>query len=114
MKYYSAEEIDAILQGFPDVFRNQFGKEIDYNHFHEVINKLLLEKETQLIEQRFFDLSPQSLRVILEKLKKRATIGKQQTGVDYEPASIKSSEPKKNNAHGPRGDTKRTLRPSTK
>ena len=112
MKYYSAEEIDAILQGFPDVFKNQFGKDLDYDHFHNIIHKLLLEKETQIIEQRFFDLAPKSLRVILEKLKKRAIIDKQKTGVVSD--SIKSDESKENNAHSPRGHTKRTLRPSVK
>lgn len=68
MKNRSQEEINAILQTFPDVFEDLTGNQLTSAAVQEVIVELLKSKEKELIRQRFFDFSPLNLRDILKKL----------------------------------------------
>lgn len=69
MRDRSPEELDAILQAFPDIFEAQFGKSINPALIEKVLTDLLNEKELDLIKQRFFDFSPANLREIIERIK---------------------------------------------
>lgn len=69
MRDRSPEELDAILQAFPDIFEAQFGKSINPALIERVLTDLLNEKELDLIKQRFFDFSPSNLREIIERIK---------------------------------------------
>jgi DNA-directed RNA polymerase subunit F len=73
MKNRSQEEIDAILQTFPDVFEDLTGKKLTKEQVSEVITEILKLKERDIIKQRFLDFSPFNLREILKSLNKEET-----------------------------------------
>jgi hypothetical protein len=69
MRDRSPEELDAILQSFPDVFENEMGKPINPELVEKVLGDLLAERELNLIKQRFFDFSPANLREVIQRIK---------------------------------------------
>lgn len=68
MGHRSSEELDGLLQAFPDVFKEQFGKELNHDTLVSIVQTILYSKEEQVIKQRFSDLTPKNLREVLEKL----------------------------------------------
>ena len=68
MKNRSKEEIDAILQTFPDVFEDLTGNKLTSEQVTEVITEILKLKERDIIRQRFLDFSPLNLREVLKLL----------------------------------------------
>lgn len=74
MRNRSKEELEAILQTFPDVFEDQTGKTLTKEAIIEVIVKILVEKEAQLIKQRFYELSIRDLREILAKMNDQPSV----------------------------------------
>ena len=74
MRNRSKEELEAILQTFPDVFEDQTGKTLTKEAIVDVIVKILIEKEAQLIKQRFYELSIRDLRCILAKVNDQPSV----------------------------------------
>lgn len=68
MKNRTKEEIDSIMQSFPDVFEDQTGRLLTKEAIILIVETILKEKEETLIKQRFCDLSIRDLRTILKKL----------------------------------------------
>lgn len=69
MRDRSSEELDAILQAFPDVFESQFGKPLVSGVVESILQEILQEKEKEVIRLRFLDFSPRNLREMLHKIK---------------------------------------------
>lgn len=68
MRPKSKEELEGLLQAFPDVFRDQVGHDLDVNKVKAIIRDLIKEREDFIIRQRFLDLPPANLREILTML----------------------------------------------
>ena len=68
MRERSHEELQGILQAFPDVFEAQMGTKLTIEKLKAVLTEKLKEKEQFLLDQRFADFSPASLRALLQIL----------------------------------------------
>lgn len=68
MRERSLEEIQGILQSFPDVFEAQTGTTLTVERLKEVVTKKLKEQEQKVIEQRFNDFNPLGLRLVLKMI----------------------------------------------
>lgn len=68
MKIRGHEEIQGSLQTFRDVYKDQFGKDLDNAKAVEIITQMLSKRELEVIQQRFFDFRPQDLKTLIEML----------------------------------------------
>lgn len=66
MQNRSREELEGILQTFPDVFESQMGTKLTVERLTEILTKKLKEQEQKLLDQRFFDFDPKSIRMMLQ------------------------------------------------
>lgn len=68
MKLRGREEVEGSLEAFKDVYEAQFDKPLDNAKAVEIISQMLSKRETETIQQRFFDFHPQDLKALLELL----------------------------------------------
>ena len=68
MRPKSKEELEGLLQHFPDVYRDQMGHDLDVDKVKSIIHGLIEERELFIIRQRFMDLPPATLKEILTML----------------------------------------------
>ena len=66
MRNRSREELEAILQSFPDVFEAQMGVKLTVEKLKTILINKLEEQERFLLQQRFIDFTPQSIRAMLQ------------------------------------------------
>jgi hypothetical protein len=66
MRERSLEEIQAIAQGFPDVYLNMFGEELCGQIVAKVLNEEIEKRKMTVVQQRFQDFSVNNLKQILE------------------------------------------------
>lgn len=75
MRDRSSEELDGVLQAFPDVFEKEVGQPLDLNTFETVLATMIKEKAENLIRQRFFEYKPHDIKTLIERFKNgQATI----------------------------------------
>lgn len=68
MRDRSKEEIEGILQAFPDVYEAQTGTALTVERLKEVILAKIIQAEQKIIEQRFNDFNPVGLRMVLKMI----------------------------------------------
>lgn len=68
MRERSKEEIEGILQAFPDVYEAQTGTALTVERLKEVILTKIIQQEQKIIEQRFNDFNPVGLRMVLKMI----------------------------------------------
>ena len=68
MKLRGREEVEGSLEAFKDVYEAQFDKPLDNPKAVEIISQMLSKRETETIQQRFFDFHPQDLKTVIELL----------------------------------------------
>lgn len=108
MRDRSSEELDGVLQAFPDVFEKEVGQPLDPKAFVEILSTMVIEKAEQMIRQRFFDYKPQDIGILIERFKNG------QTTIERGEVLELASEPKAPNEHVPESHGSGPIRPNAK
>ena len=74
------EEIRAVLEGWPDIFEREFGNPLDKEKMKVILNKMVEEKENDIIRRKFFEYNAIELRSVIEELEPKPVKGKKKNG----------------------------------
>ena len=83
------EEIRAVLEGWPDIFEREFGNPLDKEKMKVILNKMIEEKENEIIRRKFFEYNAIELRSVIEELEPKGLPMPVKTGKSLKTAQSK-------------------------
>lgn len=105
MRRLSAEEIGGKLQGFPDVYKEMFGEELNIEFLKEYLSKQLHNIKLKRIDEAFSNLHPTTLKDILERIGElRASDNREPKDLPVQDSSDKAQSPENVANNIPRGN----------